>query len=317
MNRAQVSQRPDHTMGGNRVGELTFNAVPQTAQADVKDIPTTPTTKSSLSREPSQTASQPGPHPPSVADDSLAMIHPQSVRITRPPTRFVNPFTQEGGTRLPELRTARFARPENGQVNGYVKFHWPTRRDSARPSISEGSPSTSSSHPSLGHNSMNNASLNNNAINGPPHAFANPPRPHHGSSTTPPSSSVVVEEVISNSVLSGTVGQSPMTMYGATPSPNTAYFMDSPPTFSEPSWGSDPGSFVSLFPLSPPEPSLQVVIPGEPPRMMPPHFGYQAKMDAMDRRLWDFCAFDSLFPTPQPCLCFALERFSPASSAVV
>lgn len=262
--------------------------MPQPAPlVDVKPIPATLSPNPSPSLESPLPVSQPGPHSPSVADDSLAMIHPRSVPIVNPPRRFANPFTLDGGTRLPELRNPRFARPENGQVNGYVKFHWPTRRDSAQLPISEGSPITPSCQYSSANGPINNASIDNGPIiNGITYTLPNNNRPHT-SSITPSSSNNVAEEIISSSVLSTNAGQTP----------NTRAFLASPPSYSDPTWASGASGVPSLLPLSPPEPSLPFVVPGEPPQMMPPHFGYQAKMDARDRRLWDFCAFDpnSLF----------------------
>ncbi|KPA35520.1 hypothetical protein FLAG1_11772 [Fusarium langsethiae] len=44
---------------------------------------------------------------------------------------FVSPFTSK--ERLTVSAYPRFARPHNGQVNGYVKFNWPTKQDSGQP----------------------------------------------------------------------------------------------------------------------------------------------------------------------------------------
>ncbi|OBS17210.1 hypothetical protein FPOA_12273 [Fusarium poae] len=44
---------------------------------------------------------------------------------------FVSPFTSK--ERLTVSACPRFARPHNGQVNGYVKFNWPTKQDSGQP----------------------------------------------------------------------------------------------------------------------------------------------------------------------------------------
>ncbi|RGP67385.1 hypothetical protein FSPOR_6041 [Fusarium sporotrichioides] len=44
---------------------------------------------------------------------------------------FVSPFTSK--ERLTVSAYPRFARPHNGQVNGYVKFNWPTKQDSSQP----------------------------------------------------------------------------------------------------------------------------------------------------------------------------------------
>ncbi|KAL6917982.1 hypothetical protein FSHL1_009411 [Fusarium sambucinum] len=43
---------------------------------------------------------------------------------------FVSPFSSE--ERLTVSVLPRFARPHNGQVNGYVKFNWPTKQDSSQ-----------------------------------------------------------------------------------------------------------------------------------------------------------------------------------------
>uniref|UniRef100_A0A4E9EPU3 Transcription factor domain-containing protein n=1 Tax=Gibberella zeae TaxID=5518 RepID=A0A4E9EPU3_GIBZA len=43
----------------------------------------------------------------------------------------VSPFTSK--ERLTVSANPRFARPNNGQVNGYVKFNWPTKQDSSQP----------------------------------------------------------------------------------------------------------------------------------------------------------------------------------------
>ncbi|KAL4724138.1 hypothetical protein ACLX1H_008747 [Fusarium chlamydosporum] len=43
----------------------------------------------------------------------------------------ISPFTSDGD-RLSESSTARFTRPEDGRVDGYIKFHWPKKSQDRR-----------------------------------------------------------------------------------------------------------------------------------------------------------------------------------------
>ncbi|KAF4462609.1 hypothetical protein FALBO_10570, partial [Fusarium albosuccineum] len=108
----------------------------------------------------------------------------------------------------------RYVRPESGQVNGYVKFNWPSRQPSRRPST-----------------------------------------------VIAPSSNDGVEEITTNSTqLANTIASSPTT--ATTP------------------------------PISPQESSAQLISTGDP-RMLPPQYGLQAKIDRIDRRLFEFYMSDA------------------------
>ncbi|KAI5464724.1 fungal-specific transcription factor domain-containing protein [Mariannaea sp. PMI_226] len=247
LNRIQPVHSPDHAMVGSRVGELTFNTVTPSASLDIND---TAGQSQTLSQPHSSATSLSLGFPPIAVKASSFQPHAQNAQITRSSRRaFINPFTDEE-ERLVKTLFPRYARPENGQVNGYVKFHWPSRRQSTRPSVSEPSPGND-----------------------------------------PSSNSDILEEVISDSTLPApsTLNAGVVTLIGPGPPSSNGNVITMSPVFSEIAWGLSPSSSSNFMIPSPPqEYSAQVLLPGEPPRMIPPHFGYQAKMDLMDRRLWDF-----------------------------
>ncbi|KAH6869273.1 fungal-specific transcription factor domain-containing protein [Thelonectria olida] len=90
-----------------------------------------------LAHQPSQPPNLPWPLPAAKAKSREA-IHSQDTEDTpkcRPlPKSLISPFTDVQDLLVP--RTAPlYVRPENGQVNGYIKFNWPSTRPSRRPSM--------------------------------------------------------------------------------------------------------------------------------------------------------------------------------------
>ncbi|RYC79969.1 hypothetical protein BFJ63_vAg17143 [Fusarium oxysporum f. sp. narcissi] len=154
----------------------------------------------------------------------------------------VSPFTANED-RLIVSAVPRFSRPENGQVNGYVKFNWPSRSTSRRPSA-----------------------------------------------LIPLSSEDDVEDTTPNSVRPQTTVRSPsIILVGPVPVASPVPSGTVPPMSIEgtPASASSPIMMASS-PGSPQNSSSQAVITGDP-RMLPPQFGFQAKMDNIDRRLFEFC----------------------------
>ncbi|KAM0202241.1 hypothetical protein ACHAPQ_001724 [Fusarium lateritium] len=152
----------------------------------------------------------------------------------------LSPFTANED-RLIVAAFPRFARPENGQVNGYVKFHWPSRTTSRRPS-----------------------------------------------GYVPMSFEEDVEDITPNVTRSQTIGRSPnlTTFVGPAPVMSPVANGTASPLSNEGSWSS--ASSVTMAANSPISPQdSQAVITGDP-KMLPPQFGFQAKMDNIDRRLFEF-----------------------------
>ncbi|KAH7175775.1 fungal-specific transcription factor domain-containing protein [Dactylonectria macrodidyma] len=233
---------PDHAMVDFPAGRLTLHAAPQSAGLNIEHPSATPGQRRTSSRQFVHPSRLPRLLPAVPADPLEAIIRPQETLLHRPPPRILfSPFTNNED-RLFECFFPRYVRPENGQVNGYVKFNWPSRR-----------PSTT----------------------------ARPIGPD------PPPVATVVEDV-TNATPSSVTQTSAVTLIGPAippPQPGTA---TTSPIFSEASWGiysSPPMSSVS--PMYSQDSALSIVSPTDP-RMLPPHFGFQAKMDLMDRRLWDF-----------------------------
>jgi hypothetical protein len=69
--------------------------------------------------------------------------------------------------------------------------------------------------------------------------------------------------------------------------------------------GSSP-TMPTSSPITPPESSLQLMSTNEP-RMLPPQFGFQAKMDRIDRRLFEFCEFSPLVVSHEQTACAGRE----------
>ncbi|KAH7157718.1 fungal-specific transcription factor domain-containing protein [Dactylonectria estremocensis] len=225
-------------------GGLTYHAAPQSAGLNNEHPSATPGSRRTSSRQFIHPSRLPRLLPAVPADPLEAIIRPQETLLHRPPPRTLfSPFTNSED-RLFECFYPRYVRPENGQVNGYVKFNWPSRR-----------PSTT----------------------------ARPIGPD------PPPITAVVEDV-TDATPTTTVNHTSNTMSligPAIPPPGPGAVTMSP-IFSEASWGiysSPPMSSVS--PMYSQDSALSSVSPTDP-RMLPPHFGFQAKMDLMDRRLWDF-----------------------------
>ncbi|RSL53705.1 hypothetical protein CEP53_007672 [Fusarium sp. AF-6] len=155
----------------------------------------------------------------------------------------VSPFTDDG-ERLIVSAVPRYVRPENGQVNGYVKFNWPSRAPSRRPST-----------------------------------------------VILPSSDDDVEEIATNSTQLAAASRRPstVTIFGPVPVPSVLTGGTMSPVSTDStlmSVGSSP-TMPTSSPITPPESSAQLMTTNEP-RMLPPQFGFQAKMDRIDRRLFEF-----------------------------
>ncbi|KAK7413874.1 hypothetical protein QQX98_007215 [Neonectria punicea] len=69
---------------------------------------------------------------PAIPSEPPEPHDPNIIRLSQ--KDLCSPFTDHE-ERLVESSVPRYIRPENGQVNGYVKFNWPTRRPSVRPTV--------------------------------------------------------------------------------------------------------------------------------------------------------------------------------------
>ncbi|CAM1502062.1 Fc.00g040460.m01.CDS01 [Cosmosporella sp. VM-42] len=219
--------------------------VSQPAGLDLELSPTTTPAQPQLqSHQSSQPSRLPRLLPAVPVEETLDIIpQPQDSRKRKPRSKphLVSPFT-DCRDRLGELTGPRYARPDNGQVNGYVKFNWPSRRPSIRSAV----PDTSSS--------------------------------------------VVTDDGVTD-IQPSTISRSSsiVSLIGPVPAPSSANSVALSPVNSEFSgWGLVPSPPTgTITPLSPQDSSIQLLTTGEP-RMLPPHFGLQARMDKMDRRLWEF-----------------------------
>ncbi|KIL92340.1 hypothetical protein FAVG1_04750 [Fusarium avenaceum] len=144
----------------------------------------------------------------------------------------VSPFTI-AGDRLIMSAVPSFTRPHNGQVNGYIKFHWPSRTPSRR---------HSDSVPSSSENKMELATQSGRLI-------------HPSRKMSVPRTILPTETAIASNMS-----------------------MDTTWT-AKPSFERSPVSSNNLL--------FQMTNTGEP-RMLPPQFGSQAKMDHVSRRLFEF-----------------------------
>ncbi|KAF5979012.1 hypothetical protein FCOIX_5556 [Fusarium coicis] len=153
----------------------------------------------------------------------------------------VSPFTSNED-RLIVSAYPRYARPENGQVNGYVKFNWPSRASSRR-------------------------------LSGP----------------VPLPSEDDVEDITPNITRSHSVGYPPaiITLVSLGPAVSSTPNGTVSPMNLEGGWGNaSPPVLMAGSPIYFQDTS-QVLIAGDP-KMLPPQFGFQAKMDHIDRRLFEF-----------------------------
>ncbi|KAG7423516.1 hypothetical protein Forpi1262_v015282 [Fusarium oxysporum f. sp. raphani] len=152
----------------------------------------------------------------------------------------ISPFNSHEG-RLIKSAFPRFDRPENGQVNGYIKFNWPSRAPSRRPS-------------------------------------------RH----VPLSSRDDVEDITPNITRSHTfVPNSTIIPFETVPTVDSAPYGTISPMSLKRGWGSNSlPTLMAGSPFSPQEPS-QVLATGDP-KMLPPQFGSQTRMDDMGRQLFSF-----------------------------
>ncbi|EWY88616.1 hypothetical protein FOYG_09738 [Fusarium oxysporum NRRL 32931] len=153
----------------------------------------------------------------------------------------VSPFTANED-RLIVSAYPRYARPENGQVNGYVKFNWPSRAPSRRPS---------------------------------------------GPVPLPPEDDV--EDITSNVTRSHTAGRTPtiITLVNPGPAVSSAPNGTISPMDLEGGWGSTSSPILMAGSPVSVQDTSQILVAGDP-KMLPPQFGFQAKMDHIDRRLFEF-----------------------------
>ncbi|KAG6989484.1 hypothetical protein FocnCong_v020957 [Fusarium oxysporum f. sp. conglutinans] len=153
----------------------------------------------------------------------------------------VSPFTVDED-RLIVSASPRYGRPENGQVNGYVKFNWPSQGPSRRPSEPVPLPSEDDVED----------------------ITANITRSHHPDRRPSVSTLAVTWPVIPPAPV-GTVSLS--SIEGCRASASSPISMTGLPVSSQ---------VASLTRTT------------SEPRMLPSQFGFQAKMDKIDRRLFDF-----------------------------
>lgn len=225
-------------MVDNQVHELTFHAATQPAALDLNaaiapqpQLPR-PQTQQRLPRL--------LPAVPEALPERNA--EPQNSKDETAVGRLVlSPFTANED-RLIVAAFPRYARPENGQVNGYVKFHWPSRTTSRRPS-----------------------------------------------GYVPMSFEEDVEDITPNVIRSQTISRSPnlTNFVGPVPAMSPVANGTVSPISNDGAWSS--ASSVTMAANSPiSAQDSQSVVTGDP-KMLPPQFGFQAKMDNIDRRLFEFC----------------------------
>lgn len=168
----------------------------------------------------------------------------------------VSPFTDDR-ERLDVTRGPRYVRPSSGQVNGYIKFNWPERRPSIRSSIPEApSRNTTDDNSSELVQCASSSRISNVTVMGPS-----------------PAPSMIISGSHSPITISG--NQSPRT---------PEYF-----------WSVEPSPLLaSAVPVPTQEGTIQLVYNKNEPKRIPPLFGLTAKMDRMDRQLWDFCTSATL-----------------------
>ncbi|KAH7243913.1 fungal-specific transcription factor domain-containing protein [Fusarium solani] len=210
------------------VVELTFHAVPQPCSHQAPQptrlphlLPAVPAASTKLAADPQ------GPESHEPVDRTV----------------LISPFTDREH-RVSVSTIPRFLRPKNGQINGYVKFNWPSRQPSRRPSTL----------------------------------------------AVPPSSNDGIEDVTTDSTQLSTVSRrsSVVTLIGPMPAPYAATSMSVLPVKTDMAWTNVlPQTMATNLPTPPQESALQAMTTDQP-RMLPPQFGFQAKMDRIDRRLFEF-----------------------------
>ncbi|KAF5965658.1 hypothetical protein FCOIX_12872 [Fusarium coicis] len=242
----KTTRRPDHAMVDYQVRELTFHAAPQPALS--LQVVTAPRPEPQPQPQPEPPRSQVQRLPrllPAVSDalpERAVELQDLKKRGLAPVEGVVvSPFTANED-RLIVSAYPRYARPENGQVNGYVKFNWPSRAPSRRPS-------------------------------GP----------------VPLPSEDDVEDITPNVTRSHTAGRPPtiITLVNPGPAVSSAPNGTISPMDLEGGWGNTSSPILMAgSPISFQDTS-QILIAGDP-KMLPPQFGFQAKMDHIDRRLFEF-----------------------------
>lgn len=142
------------------------------------------------------------------------------------------------------FNSPRFQRPMNGQVNGYVKFNWPRKRERETGFVEE----IPSDEP---HQQLTNK--------------GSPPTNIRESSL--PSDSFV--EAKKSLAVPRRASAAPIMLTTSLPSSASSIYS---PTLSTKSCDG----------------AIEIAT-GEQPQLVPPHFGFEARMDTTDRGLWRFC----------------------------
>jgi len=226
-----------------QVRELTFHSAPQPALN--LQVATAP--QPEPQPEPPRSQAQRLPRLLPAVHDALPerAVEPQDSKkrgLAPVEGLVVSPFTANED-RLIVSAYPRYARPENGQVNGYVKFNWPSRAPSRRPS---------------------------------------------GPVPLPPEDDV--EDITSNVTRSHTAGRTPtiITLVNPGPAVSSAPNGTISPMDLEGGWGSTSSPILMAGSPVSVQDTSQILVAGDP-KMLPPQFGFQAKMDHIDRRLFEFC----------------------------
>ncbi|KAM0561111.1 hypothetical protein ACHAPJ_003612 [Fusarium lateritium] len=222
-----------------QVRELTFHAAPQPAALNLRAAAAH---QPQPSRSQTQRLPRLLPAVPATSPERVVVPQKPENDETAVEGLVISPFTANED-RLIVSAIPRYVRPENGQVNGYVKFNWPSRTPPRRPS-------------------------------GP----------------VPLPSEDDIEDIMANSVRSQTIGRSPSvtTLVGPVPVASPTMSGTVSPMNIDAVWtsGSSP-IMMTGSPVPPQDLSSQVAITGDP-KMLPPQFGFQTKMDHIDRRLFEF-----------------------------
>ncbi|KAF4970443.1 hypothetical protein FSARC_2520 [Fusarium sarcochroum] len=222
-----------------QVRELTFHAAPQPAALNLHAATAHQHQPSRLQtqRLPRLLPAVPPASPERVVESQTSENDETAVEGL-----VISPFTADED-RLIVSAIPRYARPENGQVNGYVKFNWPSRTPSRRPS---------------------------------------------GPVPLPPEDDI--EDIMANSMRSQTIGRSPSvtTLVGPVPAASPTMSGTVSPMSIDAVWAGDSSPIMMTgSPVPPQDLASQVAITGDP-KMLPPQFGFQTKMDHIDRRLFEF-----------------------------
>lgn len=231
-----------------RACELTFHSAPQPAGRDLELSPTAPVPLPL----PSHQHPPPNRHqrallpagsdktPDSESSSSSTSPTPSTLESKKCNGQLLGPLKSpfnDCHERLGPAEQPKYGRPNDGRVNGYVKFNWPSAEARA-----------------------------------------------HRIAAIEASANGLVHYAGSMGIISRS--SSITSLIGPTPANSIVLS----PVNSEGSWEIVSTKVTADTTLMSPEFGVPVqYVSNNDPQMLPPHFGFHAKMDWMDRRLWEFC----------------------------